>query len=200
LDEKAELDDLDACGWEERYSLEEELTQLYRQEELYWQRRGWSGFWRGMLTLVFSQCGKWEEEKQNWIPRNWDGQDIWSERAGGPHLRFLQIPLWKGGEGTGRLASSIWQDIGRLDSDQKAKLVEPFSMEEIERAIKDIKTETTPGPDGFPVVFYKKLWGVIKWWVMQLMEDFNNGNLTLSRLNYGIIVLIPKIREVVNIR
>jgi hypothetical protein len=50
-----------------------------------------------------------------------------------------------------------------LDSDQKAKLVEPFSMEEIERAIKDIKTETTPGPDGFPVVFYKKLWGVIKW-------------------------------------
>jgi hypothetical protein len=35
---------------------------------------------------------------------------------------------------------------------------------------------------------------------MQLLEDFYNGNLNLSSLNYGIIVLIPKIREVVSIR
>jgi hypothetical protein len=35
---------------------------------------------------------------------------------------------------------------------------------------------------------------------MQLLEDFYNGNLNLSSLNYGIIVLIPKIRDVVSIR
>jgi hypothetical protein len=33
-----------------------------------------------------------------------------------------------------------------------------------------------------------------------LLEDFYNGRLNLSRLNYGIIVLIPKIREVVNVK
>jgi hypothetical protein len=49
-------------------------------------------------------------------------------------------------------------------------------------------------------VFYKKLWGVIKWWVMQMLEDFYDGKLNLSRLNYGVIVLIPKTREVVNIK
>jgi hypothetical protein len=27
------------------------------------------------------------------------------------------------------LGSSIWQDRGRLDSDQKEKLIKPFSME-----------------------------------------------------------------------
>jgi hypothetical protein len=32
---------------------------------------------------------------------------------------------------------------------------------------------------------------------MQMLEDFYHGKLNLSRLNYGVIVLIPKIREVV---
>jgi hypothetical protein len=32
------------------------------------------------------------------------------------------------------------------------------------------------------------------------MEDFYNGSLNLSRLNYGIIVLIPKLKEADNIK
>jgi hypothetical protein len=91
-------------------------------------------------------------------------------------------------------------DRGRLDSVQKENLIRPFTMEEVERALKEMRTETTPGPDGFPIVFYKKFWRVIKWWVIQMLEDFYYGKLNLSRLNYGIIVLIPKIKEVVNVK
>jgi hypothetical protein len=91
-------------------------------------------------------------------------------------------------------------DRGRLDSVQKENLVRPFTMEEVERALKEMRTETAPGPDGFLVVFYKKFLGVIKWWVIQMLEDFYYGKLNLSRLNYGIIVLIPKIKEVVNVK
>jgi hypothetical protein len=32
------------------------------------------------------------------------------------------------------------------------------------------------------------------------MEDFYKGNLNLSRINYGIIFLIPKLKEVTNIK
>jgi hypothetical protein len=91
-------------------------------------------------------------------------------------------------------------DRGRLDSVQKENLIRPFTMEEVERALKEMRTETAPGPDGFLVVFYKKFLGVIKWWVIQMLEDFYYGKLNLSRLNYGIIVLIPKIKEVVNVK
>jgi hypothetical protein len=35
---------------------------------------------------------------------------------------------------------------------------------------------------------------------MQIMEDFYNGSLNLSRLNYEIIVLIPKLKEAVTIK
>jgi hypothetical protein len=40
LDEMAERDELDVGGWGERYNLENDLAQLYKQEELYWQSRG----------------------------------------------------------------------------------------------------------------------------------------------------------------
>jgi hypothetical protein len=34
-----------------------------------------------------------------------------------------------------------------------------------------------------------------------MMEDFHNNNLDLSRINYGIIILLPKLmKEVVNIK
>jgi hypothetical protein len=33
-----------------------------------------------------------------------------------------------------------------------------------------------------------------------MMEVFYNGQLNLSRINYGIIVLLPKIKEVLNIK
>jgi hypothetical protein len=32
--------------------------------------------------------------------------------------------------------------------------IKPFTDEEIEFAIKYMKTNTAPGPDGFPLVFY----------------------------------------------
>jgi hypothetical protein len=102
--------------------------------------------------------------------------------------------------GSVRLGNSTWMGRGRLDSVQKENLVRPFTMEEAERALKEMRTETASELDGFPMVFYKNFWGVIKWWVIQMLEDFYYAELNLSRLNYGIIVLIPKIKEVVNVK
>jgi hypothetical protein len=41
---------------------------------------------------------------------------------------------------------------------------------------------------------------VLKWWIMQIMEDFYKGSLNLSRQNYGNIVRIPKLKEAANIK
>jgi hypothetical protein len=45
-----------------------------------------------------------------------------------------------------------------------------------------------------------KFWGVVKWWLIQMFEDFYRGYLDLSRINYGIIVLLPILKEVVSIK
>jgi hypothetical protein len=46
---------------------------------------------------------------------------------------------------------------GRLNSEQKENLIRTFSMEDAERALKEMRTKTTPGPNGFPVDSYTKL-------------------------------------------
>jgi hypothetical protein len=38
-------------------------------------------------------------------------------------------------------------------------VIRPFSLEEVQQAIKGMKTESAPSPDGFLVIFYKFLGG-----------------------------------------
>lgn len=64
------------------------------------------------------------------------------------------------------LKGDAWGDRFRLSEEDKVRMVRPFSMEEVEKVIKSMKANTAPGPDGFPVGFYKHLWshfgGLIK--------------------------------------
>ena len=55
------------------------------------------------------------------------------------------------------------------------------------------KTDTAPGPDGFPVAFFKMFWPVLKDMILQILNGFALGTVDISRLNFGILSLIPKV-------
>ena len=73
-------------------------------------------------------------------------------------------------------------------------------MEELKWSVFDMKTDTAPGPDGFSVSFYKGCWESVKGILFEMVNAFYLGNLDISRLNYGVITLIPKIKEANNVR
>ena len=52
-----------------------------------------------------------------------------------------------------------------------------------------------PGPDGFPTEFYQNFWDVIKPDLLLLFSDLHAGQLELFRLNFGEIILLPKVNE-----
>ena len=52
-----------------------------------------------------------------------------------------------------------------------------------------------PGPDGFPVEFYQNFWDIIKTDLLELFNCLHAGQLDLFRLNFGEIILLPKIKE-----
>jgi hypothetical protein len=76
----------------------------------------------------------------------------------------------------------------------------PFTEQEVVKAIAGMRTESSPGPNRFSVIFFKKLWEIIKAEIMRMVLDFNKAELDLSRINYGVIILVPKIKEASRIR
>jgi hypothetical protein len=52
-----------------------------------------------------------------------------------------------------------------------------------------------PGPDGFPAKFYQNLWEIVKFDLLELFSSLHARQLELFRLNFGEIILIPKIND-----
>jgi hypothetical protein len=66
--------------------------------------------------------------------------------------------------------------------------------------LKETKTDTAPGPDGFLVLFYKKLWLLLRGRILQILNGFALDTVDVSRLTFGILSLIPKVPGADNIR
>ena len=58
-------------------------------------------------------------------------------------------------------------------------LVDPFTTDEIEGVVKNMKTDKAPGPDGFNGMFLRKCWHIIKEDFIKLCNDFHSGQLPL---------------------
>jgi hypothetical protein len=50
-------------------------------------------------------------------------------------------------------------------------------------------------PDGFSFLFYQEFSEVIKQDFMTMVKGFEKGEINISRLNYAMIILIPKEEE-----
>lgn len=87
-----------------------------------------------------------------------------------------------------------------MSDEEAAELIQPFTLTEIETALKDMDSSSEPGPDGLPAGFYKKMWGQIKEVVFDMFNHLHSGVFNMSRMNYGLITLIPKIKDANNIK
>lgn len=63
-----------------------------------------------------------------------------------------------------------------------------------------MRENSVPGPNGYGVIFFKKFWEYLKGDVMNMFQDFFNNTLDIQRLNYGVITLVPKLKEATNIK
>jgi mannosylglycoprotein endo-beta-mannosidase len=51
------------------------------------------------------------------------------------------------------------------------------------------------GPDGFPAEFYQTFWDTIKSDLLDLFNVLHAGQLELFRLNFGEVILLPKVNQ-----
>jgi hypothetical protein len=84
------------------------------------------------------------------------------------------------------------EDIPQLSTEENVLLTSDFTEEEVHEVISQMEHNKAPGPDGFPAEFYQHFWDVIKKDLLALFRQFQAGELPLSKLNFGVITLLPK--------
>ena len=81
-----------------------------------------------------------------------------------------------------------------VSSEENTDLMIPYSEEEIFFVINKASPNSTSGPDGFSIPFFKKFWHILKELICEVIQGYCLGTVDISRLNYAVISLIPKIK------
>ncbi|CAL2276143.1 unnamed protein product [Prunus armeniaca] len=71
----------------------------------------------------------------------------------------------------------------------------PISIEEIKNSVLAIGRLKTPGPDGFPTLFYQDYWGVCSDDIISFVQDCFNTAFLPNHLNETLIALVPKVER-----
>lgn len=74
----------------------------------------------------------------------------------------------------------------------RAELEAPITTEEVLEVIKHLKWGTAPGPDGFPVPYYKAFPDLLAPYLARFLNSKRNGVPLDNQLNLAFISVIPK--------
>jgi hypothetical protein len=193
----------DEVDWVERYGIEYSLEEIMNKEEMHWQQRVTE---KWLLqgdanTSFFHMCANGRRRKTRICSLDTEDDVISKQEDIAKHIVKFYKKLFGSSEHLGvHLRQDFWPKGERLDEDDGDKLQTPFLERDVEMAISRMKSNSTPGPNGFSVTFLKNVWKHIKGDIMNMVQDFNNNALDLKRLNYGVITLVPKVQKANTIR
>jgi hypothetical protein len=91
-----------------------------------------------------------------------------------------------------KMREEVTRDITQLSQEENSILTTPFTEEEVFEAISNMEHYKALGPDGFPAEFYQKFWQVIKFDMMAMFAQLQDGDIPLYKLNSGLVTLLPK--------
>ncbi|XP_062193487.1 uncharacterized protein LOC133896859 [Phragmites australis] len=174
------------------------LAQLLREEEIAWfQRSKTKQLFEGDRNSRYFQLianGKYRKTRIFQIEhdgRTFTRQDEIKEHITSYYRDLFGPPV----SNQFLMLENRKVDIPQISDIENDMLVEGFSEKEVKEAIYGMEHNKAPGPDGFPAEFYQVFWEVIKADLMALFDDFHEGDLPLFRLNFGIITLLPKVKD-----
>ncbi|XP_071677232.1 uncharacterized protein [Lolium perenne] len=204
LDALADTSGLDDEGWALRYHLEGELTHLARTQEEYWRQRSrLNWLLKGDANTAFFHAMANGRRRKCTISRLVsEGGVISDPHALQDHIYTFYRNLI-GAVGETRvfsLANTLWDQPGRVSEEENDGLMLSFTGEELDKVLASMRVETAPGPDGWPVIFFKKFWALTKPHILAILNGFALGRVDIARLNFGVLSLIPKVQGADDIR
>jgi hypothetical protein len=110
-------------------------------------------------------------------------------------VEYYKIMFGKENRENVRMVDDFWDEEAKVTVVENEMLELEFTKEEIKKAIDDSYAEGGPGPNDFSFLFYQNVWIIIKYDLMALVRGFWKREINIARLNYAMIILIPKEEE-----
>ncbi|KAJ0548185.1 putative RNA-directed DNA polymerase [Helianthus annuus] len=124
-----------------------------------------------------------------------NGLNIRGEWVTEPKVVKEEIRLWfkkQFAEPIRRRPKFLNLGLPKLKDTHLEALIQPFSLDEIWKAVKSCDGGKAPGPDGFTMKFYKKHWASLSSAVKAVMDDFFESGVISFGCNASFIALVPK--------
>lgn len=71
-------------------------------------------------------------------------------------------------------------------------LLWPIFLSEVEGVVFNMKKGKAPGPDGFSIEFFQEFWEIIKFDLLEVVQESHRNKQMLKSMNSTFMVLIPK--------
>ncbi|XP_014755959.1 uncharacterized protein LOC104584065 [Brachypodium distachyon] len=173
------------------------IELLLEQDEIYWTQRGRVNCLRhGDSNSNFFHNFASARKKKNTIKYLIDEAGVKCEDPAGMSTLikfyfeglFLSKVLEPDEEVLGKVKRKVTRDMNR-------SLLEPFTEEDVKKALFQIGDFKAPGPDGLHAVFYKRYWSLLgDDLVKEVLEAVNSGVIP-DGWNGTMLVLIPKVDD-----
>jgi hypothetical protein len=98
-------------------------------------------------------------------------------------------------EGNFSIDQTRTADIPQVSVEENNLFTTPYSKEEVKKAIFQMEHNKAPGPDSFPAEFYQTFRDTIKVDLLEMFCVLHARQLELFCLNFGEVILLPKISE-----
>jgi hypothetical protein len=159
LDIKAETIPLSANERDELKLANEELNTLRREEEMKWTQRAKVKYIQegGDNTKYFHLIanGKHRKNKIFQLEQE-EGTIVGQENLKVYITEYYKILFGDPNPNSVTLNEDRIDDIPHLSADENSLLIADFSVEEVRKAVFQMKHNKSPGPDGFPAEFYQQ--------------------------------------------
>jgi hypothetical protein len=203
LDRLADGPGLDEEGWALRYHLEGEMMDILSAEEEYWRQRGRQQWvLKGDANTKFFHAFANGRKQKCAIFALQSHSGLVTDKMAIQEIIYSFYRDLMGADEPKMLSTHthLWSGQRCVSSFENEELMRSFTPEELDVVLKETKTDTAPGPDGLPVLFYKKFWPMLRRPVLQILNGFAMGTVDIARLNFGILSLIPKVTGAVDIK
>ena len=180
-----------------------EYLRLLDEEESYWLSRCHENWLLkgNNNTSYFHKIANWRRMKNTVVSLEKDGEMIEGDENLLNHATDYYTTLFGPVEEHNiHMDQSVWDEVDKVSDEDNEKLCKPFCEQEIKDALFQMERNKAAGPDKIPIEFYQACWDIIKNDIIQLFDDFHKGRVDISRINYGVITLLPKVSDAVRIQ